>query len=233
MWERHEEKWPASEASRADASTDEPGSWRGDAGHYLNAEENLVSDHALERTRAAEEKLTLKLDEITRNVPDAGFVGLEYRLKGEERFKEKIAENLRAKPERTIAQVCERMPDAIRYTLQIPSESYAVGYWNSVSVLRQNGFEMEFSRNSWSSSQYKGINTRWRTSEGQTFEVQFHTPESFEAKQLTHEAYERIRSPSTSRKERGELYAFQTAVSAKIPVPDGSLSIPDYHRREI
>jgi hypothetical protein len=84
------------------------------------------------------------------------------------------------------------------------------------------------SRNSWDSSQYKGINTRWRTEDGQLFEVQIHTPESFEAKQLTHGAYERIRSPGTSKAERDELYEFQAEVAAKIPRPDQVTEIPNY-----
>ena len=49
------------------------------------------------------------------------------------------------------------------------------------------GHEMYLSKNSWGSQEYKGINTRWVTQEGQRFEVQFHTPESFHAKQnITH-----------------------------------------------
>ena len=48
--------------------------------------------------------------------------------------------------------------------------------------------------------EYKGINTRWVTQEGQRFEVQFHTSESFHAKQnVTHDAYERLRNPHDLR----------------------------------
>jgi hypothetical protein len=54
------------------------------------------------------------------------------------------------------------------------------------------------STNHWADPEYKGINTRWITQQGQRFEVQFHTPESFHAKEiLTHKAYERIRDTTT------------------------------------
>ena len=44
---------------------------------------------------------------------------------------------------------------------------------------------------------YKGINSQWiEPDSGQRFEVQFHTRISFEAKQLTHPAYERLRTRS-------------------------------------
>ena len=46
---------------------------------------------------------------------------------------------------------------------------------------------MIYSKNHWRDDpEYKGINTRWITPEGQRFEVQFHTAESFHAKQQSH-----------------------------------------------
>jgi len=67
------------------------------------------------------------------------------------------------------------------------------------------------------------------TAEGQRFEVQFHTPDSFHAKhQVTHLAYERIRDPTTSRAELRELHAFQREVSSLIEIPDEAVRIPDF-----
>ncbi|HEY2577231.1 MAG TPA: hypothetical protein VGI74_13075, partial [Streptosporangiaceae bacterium] len=42
-WEEHKERWPAEARTPADRSGDEPASWRGDGGQFLNAEENLVA----------------------------------------------------------------------------------------------------------------------------------------------------------------------------------------------
>ena len=43
-------------------------------------------------------------------------------------------------------------------------------------------------RNLWHEAAYEGINTSWRSPEtGQPVEVQFHTPESFDIKQRTHD----------------------------------------------
>ncbi len=69
------------------------------------------------------------------------------------------------------------------------------------------------------------------TQEGQRFEVQFHTPESFHAKQnITHTSYERIRNSLTSDGERMELRKFQREVSAAIRLPDAAAEIPDYKK---
>jgi hypothetical protein len=90
---------------------------------------------------------------------------------------------------------------------------------------------MYLSKNSWSSQEYKGINTRWVTSAGQRIEVQFHTSESFHAKQyVTHDAYERIRNPMISDRERRDLRDFQREVSSAIHIPDGAAEIPDYKK---
>jgi hypothetical protein len=128
--------------------------------------------------------------------------------------------------------VVEEIPDAIRFTFCAQAENYTEGYHDIKDRLESCGYEMYQCKNLWSDPEYKGINTRWATQEGQRFEVQFHTPESFHAKQeLTHECYERIRNPLTSIDERRELKAFQREVSSWIRVPDGTTDIPDYRKK--
>ena len=95
--------------------------------------------------------------------------------------------------------------------------------------LKDAGFELVDRTNSWTAEEYKGINSRWRVSEnGQLFEVQFHTEASFEAKQLTHSAYERIRDPTTPHGEMRGLRDLQREVCATIPIPPRATDILDY-----
>ncbi len=76
------------------------------------------------------------------------------------------------------------------------------------------GHEMYYSKNYWADPEYKGINTRWLTAKGQRFEVQFHTPDSFHAKNhVTHLAYEWLRDTSTSRAELRELTAMPSPIT--------------------
>ena len=233
LWERHKERWPAEQRSPVDRPKDEEGSWRGDGpGQYLNAEENLVTEHALDRVHDAEREVTGTMQAVEAEVPGARLVGLEHRLKGMERFKEKVSTELRAKPDRSIDQICNNAPDAMRYTYQFSNERYTDGYWEVYRQLQEGGYQIEFSRNSWDSLQYKGINSRWRHPAGQLIEVQFHTEESFSAKQLTHQAYERIRGSALLDLERGELYDFPSEVTSYVPVPAGAQAIPDYRKKE-
>ena len=58
--------------------------------------------------------------------------------------------------------------------------------------------------------------------------MQFHTRISFEAKQLTHDAYERLRTHQADEFEKMVLEAFQKKVAAEVPIPPGAADIPDY-----
>jgi hypothetical protein len=231
LWEGHKERWPAEQRAPVDRSTDEEGSWRGDApGQYLNAEENLTTEHALDRVSGTEHELTETLQGIEGEVPGTRLVGLEHRLKGMERFKEKIATELRAKPERSITEITGRMADAVRYTYQCDENNYAGAYQDICTQLEARGSELIVCRNYWNDTDYKGVNTRWLSKNGQIFEVQFHTADSFQTKQLTHSAYERLRTIAPTSAERPELESFQQTVTSHVRIPHGAEAITNYRR---
>jgi hypothetical protein len=99
--------------------------------------------------------------------------------------------------------------------------------------MKERGFKLDILKNSWSDDQYKGINSQWiEPDTGQHFEVQFHTRISFEAKQITHSAYERLRTQQADKFEQMVLEAFQGKVTAEVPVPPNVADIPDYPERE-
>jgi hypothetical protein len=118
--------------------------------------------------------------------------------------------------------------DAIRYTFQYKEDVYTSGVYSDCNRLAAEGFELVERRNSWAKEEYKGINSRWRSPEtGQLFEVQFHTKASFEAKQETHWAYERLRSGIPAEDQK-RLDQFQRDVAVRVPIPSSASDIPDY-----
>jgi hypothetical protein len=160
--------------------------------------------------------------------PDRHLTGLEFRCKREDRIMEKVAHDMQYKG-RTPGEALANLKDTIRYTLQYTEDHYTEGVYADVDRLKAVGFELVELRNSWGGEQYKGINSRWRVPENeQLFEVQFHTQISFEAKQLTHPAYERLRGPVTTTAEQKDLTDFQRRVNVCVPSPHGALGIPDY-----
>jgi hypothetical protein len=58
--------------------------------------------------------------------------------------------------------------------------------------------------------------------------MQFHTTESLEVKELTHEAYERIRSRATEPEERPALADFQRRTNMLLAAPPGTTDIADF-----
>lgn len=188
-------------------------------------------DRGCDRVREIEQTVvTPAMLRIEAEDPDRRLAGLENRLKGRERLAEKVTDWMKAQPDLTPDDAFGLVKDAIRYTFQYTDERYAEGVYVDCARLEAAGFQRGDRQNTWEDDQYKGINSRWREPEsGLLFEVQFHTRTSFEAKQETHWAYERIRDTSTPAADVRQLRAWQREVSAKIPIPPGATEIPDYN----
>jgi hypothetical protein len=236
-WEAHEKKWTYTYPERTQPAVDPdiPGAWRGDGGRYLAPDANAEVTRGCARIRElGETVITPAMRRLEAEDPDRHLAGFDHRLKGEERLKEKVADELEARPGLTAAQALSSVPDSVRFTFCYSRERYASGVRADLTRLHAEGFELAKPlRNLWPSDQYMGINTQWREpGTGQRFEVQFHTQASFEAKQLSHGAYERIRNPQTPEPELEELRDFQRQVCGKIPIPPGATEIDDPPRKE-
>jgi hypothetical protein len=217
VWEAHETKWPSPE----DAG--------GDGDRHLNPEANAEVERCCGQIREiAENIITPAMRALESEDPDRHLIGLEHHLKGMDRIKEKVADAMQYKgrsPEEAIAT----LKDTVRFTLPYSEQCYTSGVIEDCQRLLDRGFQAFDRVNSWAKDEYKGINGRWRDPQsGLLFEVQFHTIASFEAKQLTHAAYERLRNSLTPDIERDELQEFQRKVSAEIPIPPRVAGIEDY-----
>jgi hypothetical protein len=229
-WETHEKKWAYPERTGPTLHPEIPGAWRGDGGRYLTPDANAEVTRGCARIREiGETVITPAMRRIEAEDPGRHLAGLDYRLKGEDRLKEKVAGELRAFRDLTPSQALSSVPDPVRFTFCYGEGGYADGVRTDTERLKSQGFEQIKLKNSWTSDQYRGINSQWRHPEsGVRFEVQFHTQVSFEAKQLSHGAYERLRNPQTTRAEVRELEAFQRQVCARVAVPSGATEIEDY-----
>jgi len=228
QWERLQERWPQEQHPQVDRSNDEPGSWRGDSGRTLSARDNTYADAQCDRIAKAEAQITTRVEETER--ASAGeLAGKDYRLKGRDRLKDKMSAELAINADADVDEVVASVHDGVRYTLQYDDAEYTSGVQTDIARMKDQGFELMRLKNFWNDVEYKGINSQWRDrGSGQSFEMQFHTPGSFEAKQITHEAYERLRNPQTTAAESAELHDYQHEASSKIPIPSGASDIPEY-----
>jgi hypothetical protein len=232
MWAEYHRRWPPEERAPVDKSDDPPGSWRGEGNRFLDRAVNGRVEATCDRIANCEqERISPALRAVESQDPDRHLIGFDHRLKGRDRIKEKVdgmIKELSFSPEQAVSHV----PDAIRYTFQYREARYTQGVLADIVRLQDQGFELHILKNSWSGDQYKGINSQWiEPDTGQRFEVQFHTRISFEAKQLTHGAYERLRTRQADIFEELVLDAFQKKVTAEVPVPSGADGIPDYPER--
>jgi hypothetical protein len=232
-WEKIREKYRHEEREEPTPQAD-GGAWHGKSGRRLDAAQNEEIDRGYAGIREAGERTIIPgILAVEAEDPTRCLAGFDKRFKGEDRLKEKIADEIRSTPGTTPTQALAAVPDAVRFTFLYSETGYTAGTRNDVERLEGRGFIQVARRNTWTSDQYKGINTRWREPEsGVMFEVQFHTQASLEAKELTHKAYERIRSmtkeTTEANREVAELKEFQSEVNTKIPIPPGVTEYEDY-----
>ncbi|MGW7102186.1 hypothetical protein [Streptomyces sp. NPDC054838] len=202
------------------------GSWAGENGLRLDHEANSAADDFMRRSAEAEPRITESMQDIAGKLDDGKLLGLEYRLKGEDSLKRKLATDMLEDAGLTHGEALGGIRDSIRYTMEVPHADYTHGVQQAVDELQAKGYENVKFKNSWSSSGYKGINSTWRDPvSGQVFEVQFHTAESFAAKMDTHVLYERGRLPGNSPDELAALQAAQDEIFDNVPVPHDAGSI--------
>lgn len=216
-WQRHQERWP----HRDQKAESEKSQTAGERDLALGCD----------MIKVVEQEITDRLRAVEAQQPGRTLTGLEFCLKGRERVIDKAAQYMREMPGFTPAQALAMVPDPVRYTFTYEPEAYADGVESDIDQLKTAGFEMIKLKNFWHDQEYRGINSQWRDSwTGQRFEVQFHTLISFEAKQITHSAYERLRNPAeiADRRELPELHKLQRDVTTKIPQPPGASQIRDY-----
>lgn len=236
-WEKIKEKYQYEERDEP-TPTAEGGAWQGRGGRRLDAAQNAEVDRGYAGIREVAEKTIIPgVLSVEAEDPTRRLAGFDKRLKGIDRLKEKIADFLGPSSNLSAAELLDTVADAVRFTYTYSESRYSQGVLADVQRLKTRGFELDKLKNTWTSDQYKGINAQWvEPGSGARFEVQFHTQASFEAKELSHRAYERIRSiidpSSETDREAAELAGFQSSVNATIPIPPDVSVIEDYRREK-
>ena len=115
--------------------------------------------------------------------------------------------------------------DVLRYTMIVDDEKYARVTTQMIDALIEDGNLVYKIHNYWDSDDYRGLNMSFQKPDGILFELQFHTPDSYDAKNETHELYEIIRSDYSSDEEKTEAFEARREREMAVPVPEGALDI--------
>jgi hypothetical protein len=231
-WEKIQVKYGYAER-RVPTAQPADGSWRGEGGQRLDVAQNAEIDRGYARIREVGERAIIPgLRAVEAEDPTRNLAGFEHCFKRPDRLREKIADRVRTKG-RSAAETLAQIPDVVRFTFQYSEAAYSAGVLKDVERLEAKGFTHVEQRSTWQDDQYKGINSRWQEPEsGVSFEVQFHTHASLEAKELTHGAYERLRcitgqTPEADQ-ETLELKEFQRRVNSMVPIPPRVADVNGY-----
>lgn len=196
--------------------------WEKD-GLRLDAEENRAVDEFLDRAKEAEKHISPQVRTVAA-WSGAELVGFDYRLKGGDSLKRKIATWLDADRTQTVQEALADINDSVRYTFQWSDEDYTEGATTAARTLMEFGNTSVRWSNTWKNrTSYKAINTAWADPMmNHKFEIQLHTAASRQATVDTHPLYEEQRLPSTSPKRAEELARQQGEIFAAVPVPEGA-----------
>jgi len=165
----------------------------------------------LEKAAGAEKRVTPDLTQLA-DSQGMKMEGLDFRLKSEESLTRKLADT-----------PADQIGDALRYTMVSKPEALARNTATTLETLQSKGYEVLRVKDTFKpGAQYKGINTQVKSLDGQVFELQFHTPQSFDIKQnVTHTMYEEFRLLPASDPRKAQLANEMTQISSTISTPPG------------
>jgi uncharacterized Zn-binding protein involved in type VI secretion len=149
----------------------------------------------LAAAKRSEPKITSDIETFAKET-SGRIEGLDYKLKSEQSLTRKLQ---KTPP--------DQIRDTLRYTIVYDSKNISANANRVMKSLEGGGYEKIRVKNTFGpDKQYQGINTNFLSPEGQVFELQFHTPESFNVKQnLTHGLYEELRILPNDSPKRVEL----------------------------
>lgn len=177
----------------------------------MTAEERAVYAQNLEN----EPQITAAMQEIAEK-NGGELQGLEYRVKTPSSTYEKMHE-------RDEETDIHDMNDIIRYTQIYTGDKLAEGANASLTDMQEKGYTVERVKNTWDeeNATYRGINAVVCDPNGQRFEVQFHTQESFELKNgELHALYEERRTMSDDDPRAVEIDERMIELSAQLERPE-------------
>ena len=156
------------------------------------------------------------------------MVGLDTAVKSESSLTRKISDRIRPRDverlgmEKAVELSAAKINDALRFTMLFDPKTYVANITAAIATMKAKGYQFVKLWNGWTKSDgtYMGVNATFKTAKGQLFELQFHTPETFNIKTKTHPIYEQARARVTSEAEKAALDQQQRDAYKSVDIPE-------------
>jgi hypothetical protein len=194
---------------------------------------SALADELLELAAEAELWITPTLSYLA-DYYEGDMVGLEFRFKSRESTIGKIKSRMQRDNLENPRDASIR--DSLRYTMRFtdqPAGHHDDAVAGVLALMESTGHTVLTVRNYWPrGDDYSGINTTLKAPNGIAWELQFHTPASFDLKMSTHVIYEQVRKPDVALELRQDLFEEVTKQWDVIPIPADVLEPGSIHRME-
>lgn len=130
--------------------------------------------------------------------------------------------------------------DVVRFTAICKHQDTVKTVKDMMKKMEDSGYECVKLDNKWPPEKdengkdlppmYKAVHLKFKAPKGEIFEVQIHSAESMEIKNMNHESYEEYRDVKTKPERKEELGAFMAKNAAKFPVPDGVMELKSFEK---
>lgn len=188
----------------------------------------LDSGKVAEKLHSDAEKKSKK---ITKDVENAAkraggeIHGLENQLKTKESIERKLNKKINEKG-MDITEAANSIKDAVRYTIIAPTDKFVKMYYDFKTDMANKGYsetscDNYFDKFSKGEVKHKAVQSNFTDKDGYEFEVQFHTPESQDAKDKKLPLYNERRTTGISERRAKELEKQMEDLAANIPDPEG------------
>jgi hypothetical protein len=179
------------------------GGGRGGGGGGLTA--NEAAKQVYKKAVGLEPQITKQIQDLT--AANGGeLIGLKNRLKTVESLERKIADKARDEFGGDHKAAAADISDSVRYTMELDPNNYGDGVKNTIDILNEQGYQTRV-KNYWQEGNiYKGVNATVTSPDGQKFELQFHTKDSYSLKEtFNNRLYQEHRLSGTSAARKFEL----------------------------
>jgi hypothetical protein len=177
----------------------------------------------------AEREVTPDIEEVARS--SFGYrAGAEWVLKSESSVVTKLDGDMRDRG-LSLDEASAGINDTVRYTIVYAPDRYTGSTHAAIRELEARGYGAINVKNCWQEENpYKGINAVFVSPTGRSVELQFHTPESWDMKQATHDDYNIVKDVGADPDQRRSANDRSIAAAAGLETPPGVDGIGSPHR---